>query len=308
MNGNYKMNNTDSGQVLVEVRELSRRFGKTLALDGVSMRLERGQILGLVGANGSGKSTLMRHFIGLYPAQQGECRTFGKDAKDLAAADMARIGYVHQEGELLEWMTVRQLVRYVSAYYPGWDHGLQEDYIRQFEIDVKARVASLSPGERQKVAILLAVGFGPELLILDEPAAALDPVARADFLNLLLEFIQEQQRAAVISSHILSDVEKVIDHVIIMKKGRFLRDVGFDELREEFCRVRLSSLNGSLADDLGFEGVCDVKREQRQAVLVLQGADWDAVRVRARELRCEVDIQRLGLEDIYRVLVNKEGW
>ena len=101
--------------------------------------------------------------------------------------ELARIGYVHQEGELLNWMTVGQLIRYVSAYYPNWNEGLEQRYIADFEINTGARVGSLSPGERQKVAILIAIGFEPELLILDEPASALDPIARAKFLDLLLD-------------------------------------------------------------------------------------------------------------------------
>ncbi len=115
--------------------------------------------------------------------------TFGCPARDLGPRELARIGYVHQEGELLNWMTVGQLIRYVSAYYPTWNEDLEQRYIARFRHQHGARVGSLSPGERQKVAILIAIGFEPELLILDEPASALDPIARAKFLDLLLEFI-----------------------------------------------------------------------------------------------------------------------
>ena len=104
-----------------------------------------------------------------------------------APRELARIGYVHQERELLNWMTVGQLVRYVAAYYPNWNKDVEQKYIADFEVEVNARVGSLSPGERPKVAILIAVGFEPELLILDEPASTLDPIARARFLDLLLE-------------------------------------------------------------------------------------------------------------------------
>lgn len=297
-----KLNNN----AIIDIRGISRHFGKTLALDDVTLSFAPGRIVGLLGANGSGKSTLLRHIIGLYPAQKGACLTFGIEAERLTPLEMAKIGYVHQEGELLDWMTVRQLIRYVSAYYPNWNMELQEKYISDFDIDIKGRIGSLSPGERQKVAILLAIGFEPELLILDEPAAALDPVARAQFLDLLLEIIQDQERTIIISSHILSDVEKIIDHAVIMKQGQIICDKSFDELREEFCQVRLSSLNGQLADNLGFQNVLQCDREGSQAILILQGADKTQVENRAQELNCQMEIKPLSLDEIYRLVIRED--
>jgi ABC-2 type transport system ATP-binding protein len=226
---------------IVAVRSLSKRFGRIQALDKVDLTVSRGRIIGLLGANGAGKSTLLRHMIGLYLGDAGHCTTFGCDAAKLGPGELSRIGYVHQEGELLGWMTVGQLIRYVSAYYSNWNRELEEEYIEDFDIDVKDRVGSLSPGQRQKLSILLAIGFEPELLILDEPASTLDPIARSRFLDLLLEIIQDENRTIIISSHILSDVEKVIDHTVIMSEGKIVRDCSFDDLREEYVKVTLTS-------------------------------------------------------------------
>jgi ABC-2 type transport system ATP-binding protein len=168
----------DAGPI-VEVSKISKSFGSIKALDEVSLAIPSGRIIGLLGANGAGKSTLLRTLIGLYLPDEGRVTTFGTVARDLGPRELARIGYVHQEGELLNWMTVGQLIRYVSAYYPNWNQALEQRYIIDFQINTGARVGSLSPGERQKVAILIAIGFEPELLILDEPASALDPIARA---------------------------------------------------------------------------------------------------------------------------------
>ena len=162
---------------IIRMDGVSKAFGRTRALDGVNLAVHPGRIIGLLGANGAGKSTLLRTIIGLYLPDQGRVETFGCLARDLSPKELARIGYVHQEGELLNWMTVGQLVRYVAAYYPNWNEHLERKYIADFGVDVKARVGTLSPGERQKVAILIAIGFEPELLILDEPASALDPIA-----------------------------------------------------------------------------------------------------------------------------------
>ncbi|AQT67510.1 ABC transporter ATP-binding protein YtrB [Anaerohalosphaera lusitana] len=293
-----------SGNVIVEMRDVVKWFGHVQALDHVSLDVRRGEIIGLLGANGAGKSTLLRCVIGLYLADRGTCRTFGVDAAKLGAVELGRIGYVHQEGELLDWMTVGQLIRYVSAYYDTWDRELEERYVADFDISLRDRVGALSPGQRQKVAILLAIGFGPELLILDEPASALDPLARRRFLDMLLGMIQEEGRSIIISSHILSDVEKVIDHAVIMQKGEILRDRSFDELREEYLRFRLTSLNGELPGELGFAGVLRCERNDRQAVLTVQHAGADELEVRAKELRCDIEFRPLSLEEIYELVVS----
>ena len=283
---------------------ICKRFGNTQALDEVNLKIYTGSIIGLLGSNGAGKSTLLRHIIGLYLPDRGKCVTFDTDAKKLGPKQFERIGYVHQEGQLLNWMKVKQLIRYVSAYYPNWNSGLEERYISDFEVSTKARVGSLSPGERQKLAILLAIGFEPELLILDEPASALDPIARANFLNLLLELIQDESRTIIISSHILSDVEKVMDHVVIMKSGRILRDCSFDSLREQFHRVHISTVGETLPAELPFANVVQSHRSNGQAVLTVRESSRELIEQQAQELNCQVDIQPLSLEDIYRIVMS----
>jgi len=292
-----------NGNPIIQMRNVSKGFGRIQALDGINLEISGGKIIGLLGANGAGKSTLLRHIIGLYLADEGQCITFGADAGKLGPKELGRIGYVHQEGELLEWMTIKQLVRYVSAYYNTWNHELEEKYIVDFDISIKDRVSSLSPGQRQKAAILLAIGFAPELLILDEPASALDPIARSRFLDLLLQLIQDENRTIIISSHILSDVEKVIDHTIIMRKGRILRDSSFDSLREEFLKVTLTSLNGQLPKELPFENLISCERSGSQAVLIVQNYTSSDLEAKAKEINCTVEVKPLPLEEIYKIVV-----
>ena len=290
---------------LVEMEGIIKRFGRTTALDGIDVAIPSGRIVGLVGANGSGKSTLLRHIVGLYLPDQGHCRTFGTEAAQLTAPELARIGYVHQEGELLEWMTVKQLLRYVAAYYPTWNLDLQQRFLDDFEIPIKLRVGTLSPGKRQQVAILLAIAFEPDLLILDEPASGLDPIARSLFLDLLLGIIQDQNRTIIISSHILSDIEKVIDHVLIMQQGRLLRDCGFDQLQESYLKVNLTTLDADLPAQLDFPGIIESQQTSRHAVLTLADADRSSVADRARTLNCQVSFEHLSLEEIYKIVVSQ---
>jgi len=292
---------------IVQMRNVSKRFGKIQALDKIDLDISRGKIIGLLGANGAGKSTLLRHIIGLYLSDEGECMTFGTDARKLGPKQLGRIGYVHQEGELLEWMTIRQLVRYVSTYYENWNRELEQEYIEDFDISIKDRVGSLSPGQRQKLAILLAIGFEPELLILDEPASTLDPVARSQFLDLLQQIIQDENRTIIISSHILSDVEKVIDHTLIMQTGKIIRDCSFDSLREEFLKVTLTSINGGLPAQLPFENIIDCERSGPQAVLTVQNISQQELEAKAKDLNCKIEIGPLPLEEIYKIVVSQEA-
>ena len=291
---------------VVRVRDLFKRFGKTVALDNVSLDVLPGRIVGLLGANGAGKSTLLRHITGLYLPDAGTCTTLGCDAARLTPDHLARLGYVHQDGELLDWMTGRQFIRYVSAYYPAWNRDLEQQFIDDFEIPVKKRVGTLSPGQRQRLAILIAVAFEPELLILDEPAAALDPLARVQFLDLLTEIIQDPRRTVIISSHILSDVEKIIDHVVIMDRGRILRDCPFDALQEEFCRLHVTAPDAGLPDHLPFTGVLDARRSDTEAVLLLATPSPDDLRTAEDALRCRIHHEPLSLEDLYRIVVSRK--
>ncbi len=289
---------------IAQMSNVSKRFGKIQALDNIDLEIRRGGIVGLLGANGSGKSTLMRHIVGLYLADRGRCVTFETDAAKLTPKELGRIGYVHQEGELIDWMTVEQMINYVSAYYKTWNYELQDRYINDFDVSLDDRIGSLSPGQRQKAAILLAICFEPELLILDEPASTLDPIARNKFLDLLLQIIQNKNSAVIISSHILSDVEKVIDHTLIMQKGTLLRDCSLDALREEFIRFTLTSLNGQLPAELSFENVISCQTSDKKAFIIVQNDSRENLEDRARTLNCQIEFRPLSLEELYSIVVN----
>jgi ABC-2 type transport system ATP-binding protein len=288
------------------MQNVSKRFRKTKALDNVTVDVMPGRIIGLLGANGCGKSTLLRHMIGLYLPNGGQCVTFGVEAKSLTPNELGRIGYVHQEGELLEWMKVKQLIRYVSAYYPMWNEELEQEFIKDFDLDLNQRVGSLSPGQRQKLSILLAVGFEPELLILDEPASGLDPIARSKFLDMLLGIIQDDSRTVIISSHILSDVEKVIDHAIIMDKGQVLTDESFDSLRERFMKVTLTSLGDAIPSKLGFERVLQCQRSESRVIVTVEDYTADEITTIAESINCTAEMSPLPLDDIYKIVLSEK--
>lgn len=298
--GVHRMSNLEP---IVKIRGLTKKFKKKTALAEVDLDIYPGNIIGLLGPNGCGKSTLIRHIIGLYIPTKGTCTTLGREASKLSSKELIRIGYVHQEGQLLNWMTVDQLVRYVSAYYPNWNRDLELRYLNDFEINLKDRVASLSPGQRQKLAVLLAIGHEPDLLILDEPASALDPIARAQFMELVLKIIIQEEKTILIASHVLTDVEKVIDHVIMMQEGRIIQNISLDDLREQYLRVRLTSLGKELPEKLPFEMTLSCQRDDYQAILVLEKTYLDTIKSQAEAMKCRIDIHALHLEDLYKIIM-----
>jgi ABC-2 type transport system ATP-binding protein len=222
----------DEEEIVIEVREVSRRFGGTLALDRVSLGVPRGAVLGLVGANGAGKTTLIRHVLGLLKAQTGSVRVFGRDPVADPAGVLARIGYLSEENDLPAWMRVGQLLRYSRAFYPRWDDAYADKLRQTFELSTTARGGSLSKGQRARGGLLIALAYRPELLVLDEPSSGLDPLVRRDILGAIIRTIAEEGRTVLFSSHLLDEVERVSDHVALIHQGRIVFSAELEALKE----------------------------------------------------------------------------
>lgn len=219
---------------VVEIEGLSKSFGMTDALKNVSLSFPRGSIIGLIGRNGAGKTTLLRHITGLMVPSQGTVKTLGCPAEKLGAPELNRIGALDQEIRLLKWMTVEQHLRYVAGFYKHWDRGLEKDLLTRLELDTTPRVGKLSGGDTQKLALLLALCHRPELILLDEPVNAFDPIVRERILEYLLEALRERETTIVISSHVLHDVEKVVDRIVCLKKGCVIEHTPVDEIQERY--------------------------------------------------------------------------
>jgi ABC-2 type transport system ATP-binding protein len=290
-----------SDDCVVRISHLRKDFGLVTALDDVSLEVRRGQVVGLIGRNGSGKSTLLRHIPGRLRPSGGSCETFGRPAMELDEADLTRIGYVDQEGGLVPFLDVDQHVAYVRAYYPTWNDRLARDYLKRFKIRRGARVGTLSPGVRQQLALILAIGFEPELIVLDEPASAMDPLARAEFRALVMELVQDQRRSILLSSHLLSDVESLVDRVVMMHEGHIVRDAPLDELRDGYAEVRLTAIGIALPRELPIPGVVESRRDAKTAVLMVRGAAPGALEAAGDRLGCRVEVAPVPLDDIYRL-------
>ena len=212
---------------------------RNLVLDGASLELPPGTITGLLGRNGSGKTTLMRVALGLMRARTGTAKLFGADSWDSPAEVRKRLGYVSQEFASFGWMTVDACLAMIGAHYEDWDQTLIDDLRRDWRLENR-KIGKLSPGDQQKVAILLAVGHKPDLLLLDEPAASLDPAARRDFLKALVELNADRGQTVLLSSHITSDIERVASHIAILHGGRIVCHEALDDIKERVGLVTLT--------------------------------------------------------------------
>jgi ABC-2 type transport system ATP-binding protein len=203
----------------IELHGIVKSYGKKSVLNGLDLSVKKGSVLGLLGTNGAGKTTLIKCALGLIRPQSGEARLLGEPAWTLSAEAKSRIGYVPQIINLYPWMKVHQVIDYTSAFYPNWNHDLVARLIKELDIPIGDRIGPLSVGQLQKVAILLALGHEPDLLILDEPAASLDPLARRQFLQMIIDLAEPNKRTVLFSTHITSDLERVADSAAVLKSG-----------------------------------------------------------------------------------------
>lgn len=289
---------------VIQFQRLSKRFRNNTVLHDLSFAVYPGQIVGLVGPNSAGKTTLLKHIFGMLLPTKGQCKVFGTPAQSLSSQQLSSIGFVQQESELMPWMRGTEIIAYVAAHYPNWNHDLCQHLVTLFELDLHQKIKILSPGQRQKLSILLAVSSEPSVLILDEPCAALDPLARQHFLELLLDQLQDGQRTIVISSHILSDIEKVIDHLLMVDRGILLKNCSLDELREDYTKLELTCLAGELPADLPFKQVFAYERFGNRAILKLRRFDLTLGDISNR-LNCEVVEHPLSLEEIYPLVLSE---
>jgi ABC-2 type transport system ATP-binding protein len=221
---------------VIQTEGLGKRYGRSQALIDCTLNIPAGRIVGLVGPNGAGKSTLLGLACGLIPPTSGTIEVLG-NRPAANATQLARVGFVAQDTPVYAGLSIADHLRMGAALNPGWDRQLAEGRIRQLGLDSKQKAGKLSGGQRAQLALTLAAAKRPELLIFDEPVAALDPLARRAFLANLMEFVAELEVSVVLSSHLLADLERVCDYLIVLATGHVQLAGEVDDLLAGHFRV-----------------------------------------------------------------------
>ena len=285
-----------------ELLGATKAFGRTTALDRIELSVGSASVVGLIGRNGSGKTTLLNLIAGLVLPTSGLVRTFGHDTAELRAEELAQIGMVHQEGGFFGWMSVRQQLDYVASFYPRWDKARESRLVEALELDPSSRVGALSPGNRQKLALVAAVALRPSLLLLDEPVAAMDAIVRARMLDFLLDIVREDGCTTVVSSHVLRDIEGMIDRIVCLDRGRIRADAPLDDLMERYAEWIVGTRNGALPERFAESFVLHQEGDGRRARILVRDGSAELERFRSIH-DVEVEVRPLNLEHIFPLLL-----
>jgi ABC-2 type transport system ATP-binding protein len=284
-------------EFVLTLTNVSKSFDSKRVLDQVSLTIPPGSVVGLLGKNGTGKTTLIKCALGLLKPQLGQVHVFGEPAWTLSGAAKARIGYVPQTPALYPWMNVRQIIDYQASFYPRWNDELIERLLKDWNLDPSDKVGPLSVGQQQKLSILLAIGHEPELLVLDEPAAALDPEARRSFIRTVLELVGKG-RTVLFSTHITSDLERIAERIVILERGCVVIDEDLDRLKERIKRLHITSRT-QLPAMFSVPGALRSERNGSEALVSVPNASFELIQEIERRWEVSVDVEDLSLEDIF---------
>lgn len=259
---------------VISIRGLAHRFGPRTLFEGLDLEVPGGAVFGLLGRNGSGKTTTLQMLMGLLRRQEGEIEVLGHDPAREPLEVRAKVGYVPERPKFYPWMRVGELIGFVARHRPTWDDAWATELVRRFGLDAGRRIGGLSKGENAMLALLIAVAFRPPLLVLDEPAQGLDPVARRRFFEGVLAGYGEEGGTVVISSHLIRDISTLVDHVAILGRGGLLCSASVESLRRRIRAFRVAPAGDSVEDSIrDIEGLrllgCEQFGRQRRVVIEL---------------------------------------
>jgi ABC-2 type transport system ATP-binding protein len=284
---------------------VSRRFGKIVALDGVGFEVAAGSVLGLIGRNGAGKTTALRLALGTLWPDGGRIRTLGLDPVVQGNEVATRVALLSEESALYPWMTIGEIVRFTAALHRRWDNALAAQLVKDLDLDPARRIRELSRGTRAKVALVLAVGSRPELLLLDDPTAGLDPLVRREVLEGVLSAVSHEGGAVVYASHLVHDVERVADRVIVLDGGTIRLEGELEALKARIRRAR-AVFDGDAPSGDAVAGAIDSLAEGRVLTVTADAADGELEAALHKLGAREVMIESLPLEEILVALL-REG-
>ena len=300
-----------SESLVIETRDLRKNYGAVEALRGLNLGVPAGSIYGFLGRNGAGKTTAIKILLGMSRANGGSARVFRQDAGDADAsiAIRRRTGFVSEDKDLYDHMTVDTMIRFTASFYSSWRADLEQRYRRKFELPAERKVKALSRGMRTKLALLLALCRGAELLILDEPTSGLDPAITEEVLQALVAHVANEEMTVFFSSHQIAEIEQIADHVTIVDHGAAAVAGALDDLRENYRRVRvvLGDVQAEHVPALNGAGIVRVERNGRSLTVLASGGAGAIVEAAREWNPVSIDIAPVTLKEIFLETIREES-
>ena len=223
---------------MIQVHELWKKFGRTDAVQNLSFAVPEGSAFALIGANGAGKTTTIKVLMNILEPTRGSANVLGVDSRKISPRELAQIGYVSENQDMPEKLTVAQFLAYLRPFYPNWDIELEKSLLQQLRLPLDRKIGNLSHGMRMKMSLACALPFRPKLLVLDEPFSGLDPLVRDEFMEGLLH--QAGEMTILISSHELGEIDGVATHVAFLDEGKLLFQESMSDLVGRFREVHVT--------------------------------------------------------------------
>ncbi len=286
----------------IEIKGLTRRFGKLEAVNNLSLTVRPGRCYAFFGRNGAGKTTTIKCLLNLLRPTAGTVHVFGFDPRKDEVAVKSRLTYVPDTVAFYPWMSVRDTLDYLASFRKHWNHDIEADLLKRFQLDPGQKASALSRGQKTQLALVGAICPEPELLVLDEPTSGLDPIVRREFIETVIGAYQSgdpEHRTVFVSTHLISEFEGLIDEFTIIEQGRELLTMDADGARDRFKKIR--ARYADTPPELALRGSLSVRREGREVEVIANGNSEQLLEeLRSRQpedLRCE----SLTLEEIFVV-------
>ena len=290
---------------VIETQGLTRRFRKTVAVKDLSLEVPAGSIFALLGPNGAGKTTLIKMVMNMVRPSGGKATILGTDSLRLGPTQLERIGYVSENQELPEWMTVQELIDYCRPFYPAWDDDLCRRLIRQFNLPLARKLKTFSRGMKVKAALLSSLSYRPELMVLDEPFTGLDALVRDELIRGLLEVTARKERTIFIASHDIDEVERLADWVGVIHRGEMQLSEPAASLRTRFRQCEATLEQGQEVPETLPETWLLVQRAGQVVRFVdsqfHNGTGEDTIREALPGIK-DVDVSPMSLKEVFLAL------
>jgi len=286
--------------IAIQTDSLGRKYGRQWVVNDLNLAVPQGAVYGFLGLNGAGKSTTIRMLMGLIRRHKGTATVLGMDPARQDVQIKRRVGYVAEQPAFYDWMTVGHICRFTATYRrENWDWKLAESLVHKFRLPVDVKLKNLSKGQRAKTALVLALAFNPDMLILDEPTGGLDPVARREFIEGILAEFQESGKTIFISSHLVNELAGLVDHIGIIHEGRLLENTRTEDFLNSIRRIHMT-FNGQGPSAIACPGLLRSRITGREAAIAVAKFEEDSTIEQLKSYHpTDIQVERMNLEDAF---------